>query len=128
MRGFAKTPLPRTEIIAIFVMQALIAGGIFFILHSTQGIQSALSALLGSSIVFFPSLLFACLFFKKTGRIIAKKSVNGFYWGEMVKFLLTAIFFAFAFQWPGVAYGPLFIGFIATQSAYGFIWLFRKKL
>lgn len=83
-------------------------------------IYSGVSFILGAGIFLVPTLLFGLFFFKTTGSSSARKILNVFYMGEIIKILTTIILFILVFQWKGLEPFFLFLGFISAQLFYLF--------
>lgn len=81
-------------------------------------INAGISFALGAAISLLPTLLFGRIFFKTTDASAARKVLNAFYIGEVIKILTTIVLFVVVFQWRGLAPLPLFLGFITAQLGY----------
>lgn len=73
-----------------FMISTLIA----IILSIFIGKKAAISALLGGLLAILPSFLFAKSLFRYKGARAAKQIIRGFYFGEVLKIILTATLFA----------------------------------
>lgn len=94
------------------------------------GNEAGLSSLFGGIIAIFPNLLFALIYFRYSGAMAAKKVVQSFYLGEILKLLTTLILFTVVFQWSKLKALPLFVVYIVTLMTYWLILavqLGRKK-
>lgn len=84
------------------------------------GRATAISALLGGLIGFLPNALFAWVFGRKDPRKSAGQVVRAFYFGEILKLLITALLFVIVFHLPGILPLPLFATFIAVMAVFWF--------
>ena len=55
--------------------------------------SNALSVILGGLCVLLPHVFFAWKFFRRGGATALKSIMSAFYWGEILKLLLTAVLF-----------------------------------
>ncbi len=98
------------QLIVIFIFS------IFF--WSSGGNEAGLSSLFGGIIAIFPNIMFALIYFRYSGALAAKKVVQSFYLGEILKLLTTLILFTVVFQWSKLKALPLFVVYIATLMTY----------
>ncbi len=73
---------------------------------------------IGGLIGFIPGWVFGKIYFKRTGRKTAKVILQGLYYGELTKLLVTIVLFCGAFQLQSLHMGWLFLGFISAQLVY----------
>ncbi len=85
-----------------------------------SNIYCGISFILGVGISLIPLFLFGLFFFKTTVSSSARKILNVFYMGEIIKILTTIILFILVFQWKELESLFLFIGFISAQLLYLF--------
>jgi ATP synthase protein I len=90
------------------------------LVFSLDGPVSAKSSLIGGLVGFLPNVYFAIKF----GRLDPKKSANeivkSFYLGEATKLITTSLLFILVFQLPGIAFVPLFVGFVSVIMVFWF--------
>jgi ATP synthase protein I len=84
------------------------------------GLRSAVSIFVGGMICVLPNIYLYMRVFSYFGAQQAQKIANAFYWGEMIKLVMTAGLFTGAFFLPYLIPLWLFIGYILAQ--FGF-WL-----
>ena len=96
------------------LLTLLIATGAF----AFGSLQAACSALLGGGISALVSLYFASKVFSVRIGAPAAKIARAFYWGEIVKLLLTVTLLSGALLWRDVAPLPLLLGYSAALMAY----------
>lgn len=83
------------------------------------GWQKAMSPGLGGIVALLPNIQFAYRMHLASGKE-AKQIVQSFYAAEITKIFLTAALFFFVFQFPGVEFLALLIGYIAVASVHWF--------
>lgn len=82
--------------------------------------KGALAFCVGCFICFLPNLYFFWRVFSAQGARAAGRIVASFYWGEAVKFLLTAALFWCAFYFFRQKIAWLFMGYIMAQVGFWF--------
>ena len=110
--GVTRTVL---KILAIQLAITLVAASVAMILVSFKG---AYSALIGGGINILATAYFAVKVFSAKPGSPAKQIARAFYWGEVVKLLLTSALFAIALLWLNVEFLPLFITYAVTMLAF----------
>ncbi len=110
-----------TILIEIVLYQILSVLSIGIVLIVIFNIKIGLFFMLGGIINIVPGWVFGKCFFKTMGVKKAKAIVKAFYCGEALKLCITAVLFAWVFQWSSVDPIPLFVGFVVAQFAYWFV-------
>lgn len=122
-------PLLRT-VERLLRWQALVVVAAVGIAYLAGGEQAACSSLLGGLTAFLPNAYFAA----KVGAAHTHKSktardiVRGFYFGETVKLVATAVLFGLVLHVPNIAFVPLFATFIAVLTVFWFALLLNDNL
>jgi len=94
----------------------------------SQGYGGALSACLGGLCCFLPNFYFARQFFRRVTARFAKEIIKAFYWGEVMKFILTGLMVAAILTWIAVRPVPFITGFIGAQLGVWLVpWVKRSK-
>jgi len=103
------------------VLSTIFVGGL-----ALFGWQVARSAGMGGLIALIPNVYFAL----KISRDRSKgphEIVRGFYVGEVVKLILTAVLFMLVLRLPEIRFLPLFTGFMAVLGVFWFSLLLDKN-
>lgn len=87
----------------------------------------ARSAALGAAIAILPNAYFAYRAGSPQPDKSAQDIVRGFYFGETVKLIATAVLFAVVLQLPGLKFPALFGSFIAVLMTFWFALLVNTK-
>ena len=111
-------------IVRILYYQFLIIVTVTGIFITKDGEQQGLSAVLGGMAAFIPNLGFSLWVYKSKG-LNAKKMVNSFYVGEMIKLFLTIALFVTIFQFPNIHILPMLASYVAALSVFWFALLMR---
>lgn len=85
-----------------------------------SGTKGALSAMLGGLVCMLPNAYFAIKLFQYHGANAAKKIMTGFYRGEVMKILLTALLFSMTFWLVKIVPVVFFSAFIVAQMMFWF--------
>ena len=102
-------------ILAIQLAITIVAASVAMIL---VGFKGAYSALIGGGINILATAYFAVKVFSAKPGSSAKQIARAFYWGEVVKLLLTGILFASVLLWLNAEFLPLFITYAVTMLAF----------
>jgi ATP synthase protein I len=89
--------------------------------------NAGLSILLGGMICITPNLYFAHKLFYRTGAQAAYQIIRSFYWGELIKILLTVLLFYLVFKFLVINKILLFVGYILAQITFWFASLYKYK-
>lgn len=93
----------------------IIISALFYIFGKRH---TGFSILLGGVVCIVPNLYFALRLFTHTGAQKVRQIMKAFYFGEMIKFLLTIIFFYVVLKYLNVEKIPFFTGFIIAQITF----------
>ena len=102
----------------IIIWQIVLVLAISLVLGWMFTFKTGISFILGGAISILPGLLFARIFLKTTEVPAAKKVVKSFFYGEVVKWLVSLGLFILVFRWKGLQMIPLFLGIIVAQLVY----------
>lgn len=86
----------------------------------SNGMDAALSALMGGVVCVLPNAFFVRKLFKHSGARAARQIVNGFYKGEAYKLILSVSMFALVFKYLNIQALVFFVAYIAAQSMFWF--------
>jgi ATP synthase protein I len=100
-------------------IQATVVSIVSALLYLYGRADWSFSLFLGGMVCVLPNLYFAYKLFLQTGAQDIRLIVKAFYFGEIVKFLLTILFFYIAFKYLNVSKLPFFIGFFIAQFSFG---------
>ncbi len=103
------------------VLTVIFVGGLVLF-----GWQAARSAGLGGLIAFIPNVYFALKISHDQGND-PQRIMRGFYVGEVVKLILTAVLFVLVFRLPNISFMPLFTSFVAVLGVFWFALLLDKN-
>ena len=87
-------------------------------------VRAAYSAMIGGGINMLATGYFARRVFSAGPGSSAKIIARTFYWGEVVKIILTVILFTGVLLWLDLAYLPLFLAYALTMLAFWLALLF----
>lgn len=79
----------------------------------------ARSVFLGGVIAWIPNAYLAIKISRSAGKR-PEQIVRGFYTGEAIKLVLTAVLFILVFRMPDILIAPLMVGFVAAMSVQWF--------
>lgn len=112
---------PHTAVVKRLLLVQLLVAILFPLVLLPFGTNAALSAVAGCLASLIPNLYFAYRTFQYSGARSAQKIVRGFYAGEAMKLVLTALIFALCFKYlKTLNVAAMFGGFIMVQLA---VWL-----
>lgn len=120
MKSSGRAPKIWITVACVQIFVFLIIGLAFYM---WEGFFGGLSALMGGVTGMLPTVGFGWFYFRRTTKDTPKKIVKRFYVGEMLRWCLTVLFFALAFQWKEVRAVPLLLTFILLQSVYMWVLL-----
>lgn len=106
--------------------QALVVAVVFGVAYAVGGEQAARSSLLGGLTAFLPNAYFA-MRVGATQNKTAHEIVRGFYIGETVKLIATALLFGLVLHVPGVTVRPLIATFVAVLTVFWFALLINDN-
>jgi ATP synthase protein I len=89
----------RSTTVRLVYVQLIITFVIACLAYAFFGLISAYSVLLGSAIYILPNIYFVRYAFKAAKSQTPQSMLNWFYFGEVQKFLLTAVMFALCFTY-----------------------------
>ena len=96
------------------VISSLVAVGFAI----SNGVDAALSAIIGGVVCVLPNAFFARQLFRYSGARAARQIVNGFYKGEAYKLMLSVSMFALVFKYLAIQPKVFFVAYIAAQSMF----------
>ena len=86
-----------------------------------ESAQAASAGIVGSLIAVIPTAYFAVKVFSQQPGSPPRRVLNAFYFGEMVRLILTATLFIIALQWFSGEFAPLITTFTAALFSYWLI-------
>ena len=98
---------------------------IFSLLFILFSVKAAYSVMLGGVCCILPSIYFAHKVFHYLGARRAKQAIRAFYFAELVKLLLIALFSIVVFKFVAINLLDYLLGFIIAQLAF---WIAPKLL
>ena len=114
MRAMGAKRVTRT-VLLIQLLVTLLSAAVSLVLGSAH---AAYSALVGGGVSTLATLYFASQVFSVHIGSPAAKIARAFYWGELVKLLLTIILLSIALLWLDVSPLPLLWAYMAALMAY----------
>lgn len=114
MRAMGAKRVTRT-VLLIQLLVTLLSAAVSLVLGSAH---AAYSALVGGGVSTLATLYFASQVFSVHIGSPAAKIARAFYWGELVKLLLTIILLSIALLWLDVSPLPLLLAYMAALMAY----------
>jgi len=102
-------------VLLIQLLVTLLSAAVSLVLGSAH---AAYSALVGGGVSTLATLYFASQVFSVHIGSPAAKIARAFYWGELVKLLLTIILLSIALLWLDVSPLPLLLAYMAALMAY----------
>lgn len=114
------------ELGRILCMQAAVLLAVFLGGLAGFGWQAAKSAGLGGIIAFIPNAYLA-LKISRSRRKTPQQILHGFYLGEIVKLVLTAVLFFLVLRLPDIKFISLLVGFVAVLSVFWFALLLNEQ-
>lgn len=109
----------------VLTVQAAVLLTVFGGFWILSGWPAARSAGLGGLVAFVPNAYLALRVSRSRGKT-PRQIVYGFYAGEVVKLVLTAVLFFLVLQLQGLRFLPLFAGFTAVLGGFWFALLLDK--
>ncbi len=118
----------RDGAVRLLFLQCLLVAIIFIIVAFAAGIPTAYSALIGGSVCVLANLFFMKYFFAFCGARAGQKIVMMMYVAEILKLLITSIFFVLAITFWHVGPLPFLLTYFVVQtSCWLSPWVFRKR-
>ena len=114
MRAMGAKRVTRT-VLLIQLLVTLLSAAVSLVLGSAH---AAYSALVGGGVSTLATLYFASQVFSVHIGSPAAKIARAFYWGDLVKLLLTIILLSIALLWLDVSPLPLLLAYMAALMAY----------
>jgi ATP synthase protein I len=102
----------------IFLIQFVLTLGAAGVSLVLADIKAGYSAVIGGGINILATAYFANKVFSAGPGSTARQIARAFYWGEVVKILLTGILFTGVLLWLDVAFLPLFLTYAITMMAF----------
>ena len=98
----------------VLIYQSILAATIALLFTLMIGENSGISASYGGLIAIIPHFIFAHFAFKYAGARQNKLVVQSFNKGSKIKFILTIVLFALAYQWPSLNILALMVAYVAV--------------
>ena len=117
----------RVTVYRWLILQIIVVIVASLILLFMQGTRSASSVLLGGAVCVLPQYLFARRVFSYYRASAPARLIRNFYWGEIMKLLLTAVLFVLVISLVPVKIGAVLIGFISAQLVFWIMPLVSMK-
>jgi len=111
----------------ILLIQAAVLAVIFLGGWVWFGWQVARSVGYGGMTALIPNAYFALRMCRDRGKN-PRRIIRGFYMGEAVKLILTAVLFVLVFRLPEIRFMPLFAGFVAVLGVFWFALLLDNRM
>lgn len=117
-------PGAKQTVTKVLAIQLTLTMGAAIISLAIADFKAGYSALIGGLINIIATAYFAYRIFSAGPGSTARQIARTFYWGEVIKILLTGVLFAGVLLWLDVAFLPLFLTYAATMLAFWLVLLF----
>ena len=108
----------KRAIATILLRQFVVTIAIAVIMLITRNRVAAVSAVWGGLLVCLPNLIFAINLFLCKSYRDPKKIVNAFYIGEIIKIMVTILFFITILRFYAIMLAPLLLGMMSCYLVY----------
>ena len=117
-------PGAKKTVLHVLAIQLAFTLGAAIISLMIADFKASYSAVIGGAINIIATAYFAYRIFSAGPGSTARQIARTFYWGEVIKILLTGFLFAGALLWLDVTFLPLFLTYAVTMLAFWLVLVF----